>query len=70
MKLPHPGDRIRLVAMPDDPDPVAPGTTGTVRDILHISADVGPFIQIEVMWDDGRRLMLSVPPDCFEILGD
>ncbi len=70
MKLPIPGDRIRLVAMPVDPAPVPPGATGTVRDVLHISASVGPFIQIEVKWGDGRRLMLSVPPDCFEILGN
>ncbi len=70
MKLPIPGDRIRLVAMPGDPDPVAPGTTGTVRDVLHVSASVSPFIQIEVEWVDGRRIMLSVPPDSFEIIND
>ncbi len=39
MKLP--GDRIRLVAVPDDLAPVPP-------------AGPGQFIQIEVMWDDGH----------------
>jgi hypothetical protein len=30
MTIPRPGVRIRLLAMPDDPYPVLPGSTGTV----------------------------------------
>ena len=32
MTIPKPGDRIRLVAMPNDPDPIPIGATGTVTD--------------------------------------
>jgi hypothetical protein len=57
----QPGDRIVLLSMPHDPDPVPVGTEGTVEKIN----DVGPvaFTQVEVRWDNGRRLMLSMPPD-------
>ncbi|WP_442510560.1 DUF4314 domain-containing protein [Novipirellula sp. SH528] len=66
MNIPIPGDRIRLLTMPDDPDPVPIGTTGTVRAISHVSSRPA-FTQIGVDWDNGRRLMLTVPPDRFEI---
>jgi hypothetical protein len=28
----------------------------------------GTWVQIEVEWDNGRKLMLSDPPDRFEVL--
>jgi hypothetical protein len=58
------GDRIRLVSMPQDPDPIPAGTIGTVTEI-HIHSD---WAQIEVSWESGRMLMLSYPPDKFEII--
>ena len=58
------GDRIRIVHMVDDPDPVPAGTVGTVTEI-HIHSD---WTQIEVAWENGRRLMLVSPPDKFEII--
>ena len=58
------GDRIRLVHMVDDPDPVPVGTIGTVTEI-HIHSD---WTQIEVSWDNDRMLMLVSPPDKFEII--
>ena len=58
------GDRIRLIRMVDDPDPIPAGTTGTVTEI-HIHSD---WTQIEVSWDNGRMLMLVSPPDKFEII--
>ena len=61
--MPRAGDRIRLIAMPDDPDPVPAGSTGTV-----LSATTGRFAQIEVEWDNGRTLALIPGVDRYEIL--
>ena len=58
------GDRIRLIHMADDPDPIPAGTTGTVTE-LHFHSD---WTQIEVSWENGRKLMLVSPPDEFEII--
>jgi hypothetical protein len=59
----RPGERIELVDMPEDPDPIAPGSEGTVTDVRRVSQPGGYFWQVEVDWDNGRTLMLSVPPD-------
>lgn len=59
-----PGDRIELVKMVDDPDPIEPGTLGTVNFIVQL----GTQQQVDVDWDDGRALMLIVPPDRYRIL--
>ena len=64
MPLCKPGDRIRLVKMPDDPDPIAEGTTGTVTAVTD-----GPLGQISVVWDNRRRLILIPGVDDFEIVG-
>jgi hypothetical protein len=52
-----PGDRIRLILM-DDPDPVPPGTLGTVLD------DKG-----HVFWDNCRSLSPIPGVDKYEIVG-
>ncbi len=57
------GDRVRLVRMADDPDPIPVGTTGTVVGV-HTHSD---WTQVDVDWDNGRSLMLSIPPDEIEI---
>ena len=64
MLTPQRGDRIRLVAMSDDPDPIPSGTTGTVVGVRHQRT----WAQVDVKWDNGRTLMLVVPPDQFEVL--
>lgn len=56
------GTRIRLVSMTDDPNPVPPGTTGTVTG--------GNGAQLWVRWDDGRTLALLVGVDAYEVLPD
>ena len=49
------GDRIVLVRMGSDPDPIEPGATGTI-DFVN---DRDPhFAQIGVKWDNGRSLMI------------
>jgi hypothetical protein len=58
------GSRIRLIAMPDDPDPIPAGSEGVVVEVTD-----GPFAQIEVRWDNGRTLHLLPDVDCFEIIG-
>ena len=58
------GDRIRLVSMPQDPDPIPVGSLGTVV-AVHNHRD---WIQVEVDWDNGRKLMLSLPEDSIEIV--
>ena len=62
--LPAPGTRIALVSMPGDPDPVKPGTKGTVVRIAHHSAGTS----IEVDWDDGTALGLVVGTDTWRVL--
>jgi hypothetical protein len=68
MELPRPGDRIELIAMPGDPDPISPHSTGTVLSAKRHGSGSRAWVQVDVDWDNGRKLMLSVPPDRFEIL--
>ena len=59
------GDRVRLVSMIDDPDPIPAGTTGTVAGVYPQRG----WLQLDVDWDSGRSLMLSIPPDVVERIG-
>ncbi len=61
---PTEGTRIRLISMPDDPDPVPPGSVGTVTG----TCDSPWGTQIWVKWESGRTLSLEVPPDLYEIV--
>jgi hypothetical protein len=61
---PKVGDRIRLIHMPEDPDPIPSGSLGTVCAIYPHHR----WMQVEVDWDNGRSLMLSLPDDVIEIL--
>ncbi|XZE55116.1 DUF4314 domain-containing protein [Planctomycetaceae bacterium SH139] len=56
------GDRIRLILMADDPNPIPVGTTGTVAGIYPQNG----WTQVDVGWDNGRSLMLTIPPDVVE----
>lgn len=58
------GDRIRLVRMGNDPDPVPVGTEGTVEYYQECSSFRPAFTQVGVKWDNGRSLSLCIPPDC------
>ena len=59
------GSRVRLINMPDDPDPIEPGSEGTINYVGRVS---GFGQQIGVKWDSGRTLMLIVGVDDFEVL--
>jgi len=59
------GKRIRLLEM-FDPDPIPVGTMGTVTYVNTVRS-MG-FTQISVAWDNKRTLMLSVPPDKYEVV--
>jgi hypothetical protein len=43
----------------DDPDPIPAGTIGTVVAVYPQS----DWTQVDVDWEGGRSLMLSIPPD-------
>jgi hypothetical protein len=60
----RPGDRIELVSMLNDPNPIAPGTKGTVTFVT----DLGSWVQVGVNWDNGRGLMLTLPEDKLKVL--
>jgi hypothetical protein len=56
--IPAPGTRIRLLSMPDDPDPILVGAEGVVvENFGH---------QIHIKWDNGRSLMLIDGVDTWE----
>lgn len=56
------GDRIELVSMPDDPDPIEVGAKGTIT-WVYTATDFIPYTQVSVDWDNGRRLGVVIPPD-------
>lgn len=64
------GDRIQLVRMDDDPDPVAPGTRGTVVNCWSHGTGRDIWCQADVRWDNGRGLMLTMPPDVVRVTGE
>ena len=56
-----PGTRLELISMGKDPDPVPPGTRGTVE-------RVNSYGDVEMSWDNGRSLSLIPGEDSFRKL--
>ena len=65
-KLALPGDRIRLIKMSNDPDPIEPNTTGTVKKVGTVYMFGEDHLYVD--WDNGRRLSLLVGTDEFEVI--
>lgn len=55
------GKRIRLISMNDDPYPIEPNTMGTIQ----FTDGMG---QLQVIWDNGRRLAVIPEVDEYEII--
>ncbi len=53
-------DYIELLSMPDDPDPVLPGTLGRVMEVQPT--------QIKVNWESGKTLMLLPDVDEWKVV--
>lgn len=67
--MPKKDDRIRLIHMGDDPDPVPHGTEGTVLDVTDLCfPGERQQYQILVRWDNGRSLSCVCPPDVVQVL--
>ena len=59
------GTRIRLIAMPQDPDPIPAGSEGVVVEVTD-----RPLAQIIVDWIGINRSLALIPGvDVFEIIG-
>ena len=59
-------DRVRLIEMPEDPDPIEPGSEGTVTSITDFSWSSSRIIGVN--WDSGRKLNLVENIDKFEVI--
>ncbi len=55
------GDRVRLIAMGQDPCPVPPGTLGTVWAVDALGT-------VHVVWDNGRTLGLVPQVDRYDLV--
>jgi hypothetical protein len=62
------GDRVELISMPSDPDPVPPGTQGTVDWVGDPNMFGDNTQQIGVAWDNGRSLIMIKGIDRFKKL--
>jgi len=62
MMLLEVGDRVELLDMPDDPNPIPEGTQGIVKSMNDDPCDDAEYI-IGVKWDNGRTLNLCSKVD-------
>jgi hypothetical protein len=57
------GDRVTLVSMGADIDPIPSGSEGTVTHVTELQFAGEDQLQVGVKWDNGRSLSCLVPPD-------
>ncbi len=58
------GDRIMLIEMVRDPDPILPGAQGTIQDVCKYTG----WVQVWIQWDNGRTVALCIPPDSARVI--
>jgi hypothetical protein len=65
--MPMIGDIIEMVNMPDDPNPIPPGTKGEVTGYTTVG---GPFNEdhMDVNWENGRNLSVIVGVDEIKVV--
>ena len=68
--IPKKGDRIELVSMPNDPDPIPTGSQGVVTDVQAMHWPAVDWHQVFVRWDNGRHLACVSPPDVLRLVQD
>lgn len=64
----RPTDRVRLIHMGPDPDPVPAGSEGSVLQTTDLSHLEPGQVQVSIAWDCGRALAAVCPPDRLERL--
>jgi hypothetical protein len=62
------GDRVEMISMPEDPNPIEAGTKGTIEHINPVDFGSEKFTQVSVKWDNGRTLMVCIPPDQIRVI--
>lgn len=60
-KAPASGDRVRLVSMANDPDPILVGQTGTVKEVYPQGWGSSAWFQIDVHWDRRANSHVNLP---------
>ena len=58
--------RIKLLKMENDPDPIPVGTLGTILAVTELP--MWKETQLVVKWDNGRTLSVILPKDVVEIV--
>ena len=57
------GDKIVLISMNDDPDPIPPGTKGVITNIHEVTEQGKTTTIITVDWEIRRSLNVILPVD-------
>ena len=60
------GQRIEMIQMGNDPNPIPTGTKGTITGFGP--TPVKGETQVNVKWDNGRSLSILYPEDKFKII--
>jgi hypothetical protein len=62
------GDKIKLIKMPDDPNPIASGMVGTITGIQEAYSEGDVPLTYVVLWENGKTRNVLVGVDRFELL--